>query len=165
LDLALHCIPLFNFFSSLGGSNQRTYILYFKVLGKQSFSICFPSARCFIRILFHFLCKFCRTNVNIFFVWYLHAIYLHYKNIDTSRITCYYTIESLLKLLFGFKMYLNFYKYIYKCCSNAKTMSSCFLFYVTWARISYLKICIKHVYACNLKYKFCQTMYQKHINF
>jgi hypothetical protein len=39
----------------------------FKVLKKQSFSIRFPLASCFIQISFHFFGKFCTTNMNIFF--------------------------------------------------------------------------------------------------
>jgi hypothetical protein len=65
------------------------YITNFKVLGKQSFSVCFPPTSCFMQISFHLFCKVCTTHMNIFFVWYLHVIYLHYKYIDTPRITCY----------------------------------------------------------------------------
>jgi hypothetical protein len=43
------------------------YISNFKVLGKQSFSICFPPASCFMQILFHLFCKVCMININIFF--------------------------------------------------------------------------------------------------
>jgi hypothetical protein len=39
----------------------------FKVLGKQSFSICFQPASCFMEILFHLFCKVGTTNMNNFF--------------------------------------------------------------------------------------------------
>jgi hypothetical protein len=42
------------------------YILNFKVLGKQLFSIRVPLASCSMRISFHFFCKACMTNINIF---------------------------------------------------------------------------------------------------
>jgi hypothetical protein len=60
----------------------------FKVLIKQSFSICFPPASCFMRFSFHFFCKICTTNMSISFAWYLHVIYLYYKYIDIPHNTC-----------------------------------------------------------------------------
>jgi hypothetical protein len=72
--------------------NKKALVLHFilnlKVLKKQSFSIHFPLASSFMRISFHFFCKVGTTNMNIFFARYLHVIYLHYKYIDTPRITC-----------------------------------------------------------------------------
>jgi hypothetical protein len=75
------------------------FISNFKVLRKQSFSICFPPANCFMQISFHMFCKVCTTNMNIFFAWYLHVIYLYYKYIDTcilraSPFHVYHTIET-----------------------------------------------------------------------
>jgi hypothetical protein len=71
----------------------------FKVLGKQLFFICFPPATCFMQISFHFFCKVCTTNMTIFFAWYLHVNYLHYKHIDihvlrASPFHVYHTIET-----------------------------------------------------------------------
>jgi hypothetical protein len=70
-----------------------TFILNFKVLVKQSFSICFLPANCFMQISFHFFCKVCMTNMNIFFAWYLHVMYLHYKYIHTP--TYYVLVHSM----------------------------------------------------------------------
>jgi hypothetical protein len=67
---------------------NQTHISNSKDLGKQSFSIRFPLVNCFMRISFHLFYKVCTTNMNIFFAWYLHVIYLHYKYIDTPHITC-----------------------------------------------------------------------------
>jgi hypothetical protein len=66
----------------------RYVISNFKVLGKQSFSICFSLASWSMRISFHSFCKICMANMNISFAWYLHVIYLHYKYINTPRIMC-----------------------------------------------------------------------------
>jgi hypothetical protein len=43
------------------------FISNFKVLWKQSFFIRCPPATCSMWILFHFCCKVCITNINIFF--------------------------------------------------------------------------------------------------
>jgi hypothetical protein len=70
-----------------------------KVLGKQSFSICFPLASCFMQISFHFFCKVCTTNMNIFFAWHLHIIYLIISTL-IPHVLCaspfhdYHTIET-----------------------------------------------------------------------
>jgi hypothetical protein len=108
---------LFLFYLSLEGSNQRIYISNFKVLGKQSFSIHFPPATCFMWISFHFLCKVCTTNVNIFFAWYLHVFYLHYKYINThvyvlhaSPFHVYHTIETHFSSICKINMKITFQK-------------------------------------------------------
>jgi hypothetical protein len=44
-------------------NNISTY----KVLRKQSFSICFPLVSCFMQISFYLFCKVGTTNINIFF--------------------------------------------------------------------------------------------------
>jgi hypothetical protein len=44
--------------NGLYSQDSKPNILNFKVLGKQSFSICFPPASCFMRILFHFFAKY-----------------------------------------------------------------------------------------------------------
>jgi hypothetical protein len=82
--IAKHILTLTCFASSC----ERNCISNFKVLKKQSFSIHFPPASSFIWISFHFFCKVGTTNMNIFFAWYLHTIYLHYKYIETPHIMC-----------------------------------------------------------------------------
>jgi hypothetical protein len=52
---------------SLVYGNEEEVILNFKVLRKQLFSIRFPPDSCFMQILFHFFCKVCMINMNIFF--------------------------------------------------------------------------------------------------
>jgi hypothetical protein len=59
-------------FSTPTSSILVLYISNFKVLEKQSFSICFPLAGCLMGISFHFFCKVYTTNINMFFAWYLY---------------------------------------------------------------------------------------------
>ena len=48
--------------TSIGSTSQTS-----RSSEKQLFSICFPSTSCFMQISFHFFCKVCTTNLNIFF--------------------------------------------------------------------------------------------------
>ena len=96
-----------------GGQLWCYFISNFKVPRKQSFSICFPSASCFMQIPFHFFCKVCMINMNIFIAWHLHIIYLHYKYIiphvlRTSPFHVYHTIETHISSICKINMKITF---------------------------------------------------------
>jgi hypothetical protein len=58
-----HGVPKVDFHGFMAND---AHISNFKVLGKQSFFICFPPVSCFMQISFHFFSKFCMINMNTF---------------------------------------------------------------------------------------------------